>query len=95
MQVSDELTPRHGTPANYGSAIFDPARRTVTSLSGRLKGRGIEQGPQGWQKIWVDLASAGGEMVLAFGLVSRDRTEFKGDGRLGLTFGGIEVTARN
>ncbi|MFZ1090093.1 MAG: hypothetical protein WAN75_12655, partial [Xanthobacteraceae bacterium] len=27
----------------------------------------------------------------AFGLVSRDRITFKGDGRLGLTFGGVEV----
>ena len=95
MQVSDELKPGGGTPANYGSAIFDPARRTVTSLSGRLEGRGIEQGPEGWQKIWVDLTTAGGEMVLAFGLVSKDRSVFKGDGRLGLTFGGIEAAARN
>src|SRR5215831_1716449 len=68
MQVSDELVPRHGTPANYGNVIFDPAARTVSSSPGRLKGRGIEQGPDGWQKIWVDLATAGGEMVLAFGL---------------------------
>jgi hypothetical protein len=95
MQVSDELAPRHGTPTNYGTAIFDPVARTVSSSPGRLKGRGIEQGADGWQKIWVDLATAGGEMVLAFGLVGKDRREFKGDGRLGLAFGGIEVTARN
>jgi hypothetical protein len=95
MQVSDELTPRHGTPANYGTAIFDPAARTISSSPGRLKGRGMEQRPEGWQKIWVDLATAGGEFVLAFGLVSKDRNSFKGDGRLGLTFGGIEVAERN
>ena len=95
MQVSDELAPRHGTPANYGSAIFDPVARTVSSSPGRLKGRGVEQGPDGWQKIWVDLATADGEMVLAFGLVGKDRREFKGDGPPGLTFGGIEVTARD
>src|SRR5262245_42840772 len=51
MQVSDGLRPRDGTPANYGSAIFNPAAGTVSSASGRLKGRGIEQGPEGWQKL--------------------------------------------
>jgi hypothetical protein len=96
MQVSDELRPRRGTPANYGSAIFDPAARRVLSSSGHLKGRGIEQGPDGWQKIWVDLASADGEIVLAFGFFSSQAgNSFKGDGRLGLTFGGIEVAERN
>jgi hypothetical protein len=95
IEVSDELTPRYGTPTNYGNAIFHPAARTVSSSTGHLKGRGIEQGPDGWQKIWVDLTTADGEMVLAFGLLSKKGSEFKGDGRLGVTFGGIEVTARN
>jgi hypothetical protein len=68
----------------------------VLSSSGRLKGRGIEQGPDGWQKIWVDLASADGEIVLAFGFFSSQAgNSFKGDGRLGLTFGGIEVAEHN
>jgi hypothetical protein len=93
MQVSDELSPRHGVPANYGNAIFDPAARTVSSSPGRLKGRGIEQGPDGWQKIWVDLATAGGELALGFGLIKA--SEFKGDGPPGLTFGGIEAAERN
>jgi hypothetical protein len=95
MQVSDELKPNDGTPANYGSAIFNPAAGTVSSASGRLKGRGIEQGPEGWQKTWVDLTTAGGEFVLAFALISKDRSEFTGDGQLGLSFGGIEVAERN
>jgi hypothetical protein len=95
MELSDELKPRSGTPANYGGALFDAAGGRVLSTTGLLKGRGIEQGPEGWQKIWVDLATSGGELVLAFGLVSKDGKEFKGDGRLGLTFGGVEVAARH
>src|SRR5262249_2094864 len=91
MQVSDDLSPRDGKARNYGSAIFDLAAETVSSSSGRLKDRGIEQRPGGWQKIWVDLETVGGELVLAFGLVSKDRSEFKGDGRLAVAFGGIEV----
>jgi hypothetical protein len=30
-------------------------------------------------------------LVLVVGIVSRDRNTFKGDGRLELTFGGVEV----
>jgi hypothetical protein len=67
----------------------------VFKSSGDLKGRGIEQGPDEWQKIWVDLATADGEFVLAFVLISKERDTFKGDGRLGVAFGGLEVAERN
>jgi hypothetical protein len=89
MQVSDKLT------VNYGSAIFNAGTRVVSSPSGGLKGRGIEQGPGEWQKIWVDLPTADGEFVLALVLISKERDTFKGDGQLGLTFGGLEVAERN
>jgi hypothetical protein len=95
MQISDKLLPPGRKPTNHAIATFDPAAQSVSKSSGDLKGRGIEQGPEGWQKIWVDLATGGGEFVLAIGLISRDRSEFKGDGRLGLTFGGIEVAEPN
>jgi hypothetical protein len=94
MQVSDELAPRGRAPANYGNATFDLAAGTASRSPGRLKGRGIEQGPEGWQKIWVELTTAGGEMVVALALVSNDRSEFKGDGHLGLTFGGVEAISK-
>jgi hypothetical protein len=96
MQVSDELKPRNSLAANYGTAIFDPAARMVLSSSGRLKGRGIEQVPEGWQKIWVDLATSDGEVVVVFGFFSSKAGEsFKGDGRLSLKLGGIEVAEHN
>jgi hypothetical protein len=94
MEVSDELKSRGGPPANYGAALFDPARN-VLSASGLLKGRGIEQGPDGWRRIWMDLATSSGDFILSLGLVGREGKEFKGDGHLGLTFGGLEVAARN
>ena len=74
---------------NY-EAIFDPARRRVTSSTPGLNG-GVEQGPHGWQKIWIDLATVKDQLVVVFGIVSRDRSTFKGDGGLGVTFGGVEV----
>ena len=77
MEVSDELRPRGGTPANYGSAIFNPGARTVSRSPGHLKGTGIEQGPEGWQKIWVDLTTAGGEMVVAFASSAKTRANLK------------------
>jgi hypothetical protein len=95
MEVSDELKPLGATPANYGGAVFDPAAGKAWNASGLLNGRGVEQGPDGWQKLWVDLATSEGELVVVFGLVGKDGKEFTGDGYLGLTFGGIEVTAPN
>ena len=89
MQVSDKLT------VNYGSVIFTPGTRLISSPSGGLKGRGIEQGPGEWQKIWVDLPTADGEFILALVLISKERDTFKGDGQLGLTFGGLEVAERH
>jgi hypothetical protein len=65
------------------------------NASGLLKGRGVEQGPDEWRKIWIDLATHGGELVSVVGLVSGEGPEFKGDGHLGLAFGGIEVAPRN
>ena len=95
MQASDELLPRKGTPSNYGSAFFDPASQTVLNASGLLKGRGVEEGPDEWRKVWIDLPTSGDELVLVIGLAGRDGPAFKGDGHLGLTFGGIEVAPRN
>jgi hypothetical protein len=95
MEASDEPKPRGPTPANYGGAVFDPAGRRVSNASGLIKGRGVEQGPDGWQKIWIDLATSDGELVVLVGLVSKAGKEFTGDGRLALTLGGIQVAARN
>src|SRR5262249_52289633 len=95
MQASDELKPRSGIAMNYGNAFFDPTARSVLNAAGLIKGRGVEEGPDDWRKIWIDLATSSGELVLVVGLASRDGPEFKGDGRLGLTFGGLEVAPRN
>src|SRR5262245_28217786 len=95
MQISDKLLPPGRKPTNHAIVAFDPATHSVFKSSGDLKGRGIEQGPDEWQKIWVDLATADGEFVLAFVLISKERDTFKGDGRLGVAFGGLEVAEHN
>jgi hypothetical protein len=95
VELRDGVMLRNGRPANYGIAVFDPATRLVASSSAGLKERGVEEGLDGWQKVWVDLATTDGQFVLALGVVSRDRRLFKGDGRSGLTFGGIQVAPRD
>jgi hypothetical protein len=55
----------------------------------------VEQGPGEWQKVWLDVATADGEFVMSFGVLSGDSMLFKGDGRLGLTFGGTVVEPRS
>jgi hypothetical protein len=95
MQISDKLLPPGRKATNHGIVAFDPAAHSVFKSSGDLKGRGIEQGPDEWQKIWVDLATADGEFVLAFVLISKEADTFKGDGRIGVAFGGLEVVERN
>src|SRR5262249_25456383 len=95
IQISDKLLPPGRKATNHGIAAFDPAAHSVFKSSGDLKGRGIEQGPEECQKISVDLATGDGEFVLAFVLISKERDTFKGDGRLGVVFGGLEVAERN
>jgi len=90
MELRDGLDPRDGKPANYAKAGFDLTKLRVVNSSAGLKGSGIEEGPDGWQKIWIDMPTTNGEIVLALGLINRNRSVFKGDGRMDLTFGGIE-----
>ena len=90
MELRDGLDLRDGKPANYAKAGFDLAKLRVVNSSAGLKGSGIEEGPDGWQKIWIDMPTTNGEIVLALGLINRNRSVFKGDGRMDLTFGGIE-----
>jgi len=94
VELRDGVISRNAQPLNYGFAVFDPAARLVASSSG-LKQRGIEQGLDDWQKIWLDLATTDGQFILVLGVVSRDRWLFKGDGRSGLTFGGIQIAPRD
>jgi hypothetical protein len=81
-----------GTSLNNGYVIFDPAAKTVLDESG-VKGRGIEQTPNGWEHLWIDLPTSDGEFSIAVRVASGNSNTFKGDDRLGFTFGGIDVEA--
>jgi hypothetical protein len=79
-----------GNPINNGDVIFDPSSKTFLGASG-VKARGFEQGPDNWQKVWLDIATSDGQFLVAIRAARGDTLSFKGDGTLGLILGGIQV----
>jgi hypothetical protein len=79
-----------GNPVNNGDIIFDPSSKTFLSATG-VKARGFEQGPDNWQKVWIDIATSDGQFLVAIRAARGDVLSFKGDGTLGLILGGIQV----
>jgi hypothetical protein len=79
-----------GAPINRGLVIFDLPGKTALSTDG-VKARGIEQGPGNWEKVWFDLATADGQFLVAVRPARGGLDSFAGDGRLGVTLGGIQV----
>jgi hypothetical protein len=74
----------------YGAAIFDVARNKVISAVAAAQ-PGAERGPEGWQKVWIDLKTSTGQFVVNFYVMNGGAIRFAGDGRLGATLGGFSV----
>jgi hypothetical protein len=83
-------SPDSDKPPNNGDAVFDLYNRQVLDESG-VQGRDVEQHPNYWQKVWINLATSDGQFLVAVRPVSRGRLLFTGDGKLGLILGGIAV----
>jgi len=83
-------SPDTDKPPNNGDAIFDLYNHQVLDESGVL-GRDVEQHPNYWQKVWINLATSDGQFLVAVRPINRRRLLFPGDGKLGLILGGIEV----
>jgi hypothetical protein len=79
------------SPVNHAVGIFDLTRHVVLFGSGGIKERGIEQTPGDWQKVWLDLVTSDGKFVFTIRPSNGAADIFKGDGRFGLTLGGIEA----
>jgi hypothetical protein len=79
------------SPVNHAVGIFDLTRHVVLYGSGEVKDRGIEQTPGGWQKVWLDLVTSDGKFVFTIRPSNGAADTFAGDGRFGLTLGGIEA----
>jgi hypothetical protein len=82
--------PNTDKPLNNGDAVFDLYNHQVLDESG-VQGRDIEQHPNYWQKVWINVATSDGQLVVAVRPTSGRKILFVGDGKLGLILGGIEV----
>jgi hypothetical protein len=80
-----------GQPPNHAVAIFNLATHTVLSTDGMVKGRGVDEGPDGWQKVWLDLMTTDGHFDVAIRPANGATLTYRGDGRLGVTLGGVEA----
>jgi hypothetical protein len=88
LEASDQA---NGQPLNHAVAIFNLANNAVISADGAMKERGIDKGPDGWQKIWLDLMTSAGQIVISLRPINGGAITFKGDGRLGVVLGGVEA----
>jgi hypothetical protein len=80
-----------GQPLNHAEALFNLASRKVLDVNAAVKERGLDQGPDGWQKVWLNLMTSDGQIVITLRPANGGAVNFKGDGRLGLTLGGVEI----
>jgi hypothetical protein len=88
LEASDQSS---GQPLNHAVAIFNLANNAVISAEGAINERGIDQGPDGWQKIWLDLMTSAGQIVISLRPINGTAVTYKGDGRLGVVLGGVEA----
>jgi hypothetical protein len=90
--VEFEVTDRPGGQVlNHAVAIFDLSSHAVQSGDGAVKARGLEQGPDGWQKVWLDVMTSDGQFLVALRPTNGASETYQGDGRLGLILGGVEA----
>jgi hypothetical protein len=80
-----------GQPPNHAVAIFNLASHAVLSTDGALQERGVDQGPDGWQKVWLDVMTTDGQIDIAIRPTNGGTLTYRGDGRLGVTLGGVEA----
>jgi hypothetical protein len=76
-------------PVNNGDAVFDLRNHQVLGASG-IRDSDIEQHPNYWQKVWINLATSDGQLLVAIRPI-KDGLLYPGDGKLGLILGGIEA----
>jgi hypothetical protein len=80
-----------GQPPHHIAAIFSLSNHTVRDGDVVVKDGGIDQGPNGWQKIWLNLVTADGNLDVTLRPANGDVLTFKGDGSLGMILGGVEA----
>jgi hypothetical protein len=82
----------NGQPPNHAVAIFNLASHAVLSTDSAPKGRGVDEGPDGWEKVWLDLMTTDGHIDVAIRPANGNTLTYRGDGRLGVSLGGVEAS---
>jgi hypothetical protein len=95
LQVRDSQDTQTGKSPNAGEVQFNLKTRSTTVAYGNLLAQGIDITTDGWNKVWVDLKSADGNVFVLLGLLGEGGTDdtFTGTGEHVL-LGGIEVAPK-
>jgi hypothetical protein len=83
-----------GTPVNHGLVVADLSSNKFLSVNGP-RAQGVEAGPGSWRKVWIDLATTDGQFLVAVRPAKGGTDSYPGDGRLGVTLGGIQMDPRH
>jgi hypothetical protein len=83
-----------GQPIHHLAAIFNLANHTVLDGDTQVKDGGIDQGPDGWQKIWLNVMTSDGHLDVTLRPADGNVLTYKGDGKLDVILGGVEVNPR-
>jgi hypothetical protein len=77
------------TGASYGVGRFDLSTHKQSGTA--AANPGSAPGPGDWQKVWIDLPTSTGQMFFALYVLQGGNNNFAGDGRMGVTLGGITL----
>jgi hypothetical protein len=80
-----------GQPLHHLAAIFSLSNRTVLDGDTPVKEGGIDHGPDGWEKIWLNVMTSDGHLDVTVRPANGNVLTFKGDGSLGVILGGVEA----
>ena len=84
-----------GQPVNHAVAIFNLSNHAVLSTDSAVNQRGVDEGADGWEKVWLDLMTTDGHIDVAIRPASGNTLTYRGDGRLGVTLGGVEASPQS
>ena len=83
-----------GQPIHHLAAVFSLSNHTVLDGDIQVKDGGIDPGPDGWEKIWLNVMTSDGRLDVTLRPANGNVLTFKGDGNLGMILGGVEANPR-
>lgn len=75
--------------ASYGVGLFNLTSHAAGGTAAAKPGIMLE--PNGWQKTWLELPTATGELFFALYVLKGGNNRFVGDGKMGIILGGFAM----